>query len=246
MRESVDLSETRLQTEDKAAVVTFCQALQDAPNLSIVSVALYGSAARKDYRPDTSDVNLLVVVERLDVPILKTVLEPVARSRRYGVVPFFITETNLRSSADVFPVKFLTMQESYKLLIGSDVLGELQINHEHLRLRCEQEIKNLLLRLSRYYIMENGRGLTQMMARTVGGFLETLRVAVFLAQKNLPSREEVVNVAAKMFECDAEGLRDVSDLRKRVTPLPHREAEQLYDKFMAVVHMIAQAVDQMD
>lgn len=246
MKKSIDLSGTKLSDKEKTSVATFCKALNDVPDLGVESITLYGSAARNDYRPGKSDINLLVVLERIDVPILKSVLDPVTRGRRHSIAPFFITEANLRSSADVFPVKFLAMQGSYRVLHGSDVLGELNIAHEHIRLRCEQEIKNVLLRLRRHYIMGGGRGLTQMMSRMVGGFLETLRVVVSLTQKNLPSREEVVNVAAKKFEFDAEVLRNVSNLRDRGTSLPRREAEELYSKFMAAVDKVAQIVDQMD
>ena len=230
----------------KASITAFCGALYDMPGLGIKSVSLYGSAVRDDYRPGKSNINLLVVLERIDVPILRSALGPVARGRRHSIAPFFITEADLRSSADVFPVTFLAMQESYRVLHGSDVLGELKIAREHIRLRCEQEIKNVLLRLRRHYIMGGGRKLTQMMSFMVGGFLETLRVVVSLTQKDLPAREEGVNVAAERFEFDAEVLRNVSHLRNRGTALPRREAEQLYDQFMAVVDTVAQAVDQMD
>jgi hypothetical protein len=246
MKKSIDLSGTKLSDKRKTSITTFCEALHGMTDLGVKSIILYGSAAREDYRPGKSDINLLVVLERIDVPILKSILDPVARGRRHSIAPFFITEADLRSSADVFPVTFLAMQESYKVLHGSDVHGELKIDREHIRLRCEQEIKNVLLRLRRHYIMGGGRGLTQMMSRMVGGFLETLRVVVSLTQKNLPSREELVNVTAEKFEFDAEVLLNVSNLRDRGTSLPRREAEELYSKFMAAVDKVAQIVDQMD
>lgn len=245
MNQLIDLSETKLGDDEKAAIAAFCEALYDTPNVSIRSVSLYGSAARKDYRPGKSDINLLVVVEGIDVAILKSVLDPVARGRRYGITPFFITEVNLRSSADVFPIKFLAMRESYRVLLGRDVLADLDISREHLRLRCEQEVKNLLLRLRRHYIMRGGQGLTEMMSQMIVGFLETLRVVLSLTQEGLPSREEVVDVAAKTFEIDAEILRSVRGLRDRDVSLSREEAEQLYDKFMAIVDRVAQITGQM-
>ncbi len=243
-----DLSETELGAEDKAAVKAFCEELRKAPNVSIRSITLYGSAARKDYRPGKSDINLLVVVERIDVSILKSVLDPVTRGRRYGIAPFFITETNLRSSVDVFPVKFLAMKESYKLLWGHDVLKNLEINREHIRLRCEQEIKNLLLRMRRQFLIGGGRGrsLTELMSRVIVAFLETLRVVLSLTQEDFPSREEVVNAAAETFDLDAETLRNVRALRDRDVSLSRAEAEQLFDKFMAIVDKVAQITDKMD
>jgi predicted nucleotidyltransferase len=46
------LSETEIRAEDKAAVEAFCEELRKAPNISIRSITLYGSAAREDYRPE--------------------------------------------------------------------------------------------------------------------------------------------------------------------------------------------------
>lgn len=242
------LSETEIRAEDKAAVEAFCVELRKAPNISIRSIILYGSAAREDYRPGKSDINLLVVVEHIDVSILKSVLDPVTRGRRYGIAPFFITERNLLSSLDVFPVKFLAMKESYKLLWGQDVLKNLEISREHIRLRCEQEIKNLLFLMRRQFLIGGGRprSLTEMMSRVVVAFLETLRVVLSLTQEDFPSREKVVNVAAETFALDAEALRNVRALRDRDVSLSKVDAEQLFDKFMAIVDKVAQIIDKMD
>ena len=245
MNESIDLSGAKLGAEERAAITEFCKTLHNAPNLNIQSIILYGSAARQEYRPGKSDINLLVVVEHIDVPILKGVLDPVAQGRRYGIAPFFITEVNLRSSADVFPVKFLVMQESYKVLVGRNVLEDLEISREHLRLRCEQEIKNVLLRLRRYYIMGGGQGLAKMMSNMIVGFLETLRVLLSLTQEGLLPQEEVVHAAAKTFEFDARILEDVKTLRYSDVSLSGEEAEQLYDKFMGIVDRLAQIADRM-
>ncbi|MHC4628471.1 MAG: nucleotidyltransferase domain-containing protein [Planctomycetota bacterium] len=245
MRESIDLSGTKLSDDEKGSVIALCRTLSDMSDIDVKCICLYGSAARDDYRPGKSDINILVVLEHIDVPVLKKVLDPVSRGRRHGIAPFFITEMNLRSSADVFPVKFLAMQESYQVLSGCNLLGSLDIGREHLRLRCEQQIKNLLLRMRRHYIMASGRGLTQMMSRAIGGLLETMRVLVSLTGQDLPSRDEIVDVGAERFDLDADTLQDVSALRDRDTSLPPKEAEELYSRFMAVVDKVAQVADQM-
>ena len=246
MNELIDLSGTKLTDEDKTAVKVFCENLRDASNIEIKSVILYGSAARRDYIPGKSDINLLVVVERLDVPILKNVLDPVARGRRFGIAPFFITEMDLRSSADVFPVKFLAIQEAYHVLLGSDILRNIDIKREHLRLRCEQEIKNLLLRLRRHYLMGGGNRLTEMMSKMIVSFTETLRVVLSFTHEDVPTRGKVIDAAAKTFGFDAEILNKVKNLRACNVSLTRKEAEQLYDKFMATVEKVAQIIDQME
>jgi len=245
MIDSIDLSGTKLKAKEQAAVVKFCEALVNKPEIKTRSILLYGSAARDDYRSKRSDINILVVVERMDVAILKKIRYPATRGRLSRIAPFFITEENLRSSADVFPVKFLSMQESYHVLWGHDVLGDLEIGREYLRLRCEQEIKNLLMRLRRHFIMGGGRKLREMMSNRIVGFLENLRVVLSLTQKSLPPREEVVNAAAEKFELDAEILQNVIALRKKDISISKKKTEQLNDKFMGIVDKVAQITDQM-
>jgi predicted nucleotidyltransferase len=248
MNESINLSETQLGNQEKKAVIEFCEKLLKLADISIISIILYGSAVRKEYLPGRSDINLLVLVKRIDVAILKSVLDAVTRGRRYGIAPFFLTEENLHLAADVFPVKYLTMKESYNVLWGLDCLEDLEIRREYLRLRCMQEIRNLLLRLRRHYIMGGGRSrsLTEMMSRMVRGFLETLRVALSLNQNGLLLRDEVVNAAAKTFEFDAKIIQNVIALCDRNVSLSGKEAENLYDNFMAVVDKVARITYKMD
>jgi len=179
----------------------------------LVSIALYGSATREDYIPSTSDVNILIVTKYLDIPAMKKVLDPVAISRQYNIAPFFITENDLRTSTDIFPVKFLIMKENYQVLVGQDVLHDLEIKREHLRLRCEQETMNILLQLRRYYILHSGRLLTDIMSRMVKSLTDILYVLILLKQDSTVPREQVFEVAAKIFDFDPQVLQNVATLR---------------------------------
>jgi len=245
MKVSIDVSGTKLEEKEKDAVIAFCEAVQGALTTNIQSINLYGSATRDDFRPGNSDINLLVVMNHIDVGNLKSVLDSVNRARRYRISPFLITEENLRSSADVFPVKFFGMRESYQVLLGRDILGDLKISREYLRLRCEQEIKNLLLRLRRHYIMASGLRLTEMMSNVIVGFLENLRMVLSLNEGTLPPRKEVINDAAKAFGVDATILQNVNASRGGDVKLQRKEEEQLYDKFMAIVERVAKITDKM-
>jgi hypothetical protein len=246
MRDSFDLSETGLGATERTALVEYCHALRDGPNINIQAITLYGSAVREDYRPGRSDINLLVILEHIDVPILNGVLDTVSGGQRYGFAPFFLTEGDLRSSADVFPVKFLMMQDSYRVLWGRDVLGELEISRENLRLRCEQKAKNLLLRLRRHYLMGGGRRRTEMLTRVIGGFIEDLRVIISLSRGGLPSRAHTLEAAAKAFDLDGEVLSSVESLRNLDASLTTEDADRLYDGFMAIVERVAGYLDRMD
>jgi len=241
-----DISTTALPPEVQAAVITFCKSIQDLLSDGLVSIALYGSATREDYIPSTSDVNILIVTKYLDIPAMKKVLDPVAISRQYNIAPFFITENDLRTSTDIFPVKFLIMKENYQVLVGQDVLHDLEIKREHLRLRCEQETMNILLQLRRYYILHSGRLLTDIMSRMVKSLTDILYVLILLKQDSTVPREQVFEVAAKIFDFDPQVLQNVATLRTTEALFSDTDAEHLFGKFIGVVSGIAEQVDQME
>jgi predicted nucleotidyltransferase len=246
MNMTIDISTTTLPPAVQTAVTAFCKSIQDALGDALVSITLYGSAAREDYKPGISDVNILVVTGYLDLSIMNKVLDPVAISRQYAIAPFFLTEANLRSSTDTFPVKFFVMKENYRVLAGQDVLRDMEIRREHLRLRCEQETMNALLRLRRYYILHSGRLLTDIMSLMINSLTDTLYVLVWLKQGSTVPREQVIKVAAEIFDFDAEILQNVASLRTSETSLSAENARHLYGGFVAAVSKIAEQVDQME
>lgn len=241
-----DTSTTALPHEVQAAVTTFCKSIQDLLSDNLVSVALYGSATREDYIPSISDVNILIVTKYLDIPSMKKVLDSVAISRQYNIAPFFLTVKNLHTSTDIFPVKFLIMKENYQVLVGEDVLHDLEIKREHLRLRCEQETMNILLQLRRYYILHSGRLLTDIMPRMVKSLTDILYVLILLKQDSTVPREQVFEVAAKIFDFEPKVLQNVVTLRTTEALLSDKDAEYLYGKFIGIVSGIAEQVDQME
>ncbi len=245
METAEKLSETNLEKSDAEALRTLCRELAEILGENLISLTLYGSAVRKDYIPGRSNINLLAVLNYIDLQILKSIIDPVFRGRRFGIIPFFLTQEDLRTSADVFPVKFLSMKENYEVLSGEDELGALKIDREHLRLRCEQVIRNILLRMRRHYVLSGGRRLTQVMSGMTVGFLESLRVLYSLIHGSLPSREETIETSANTFGIDPEILINLNTLRELDVSLPRDEEEELYAALMKAVETAARIADQL-
>ena len=142
-----------LPTPVSQGLERFCSQLQEALGEQLVSVILYGGLAKGEYAASSGDVNLMVVVNEVTVEALDKAISPVQQGMRdFGLAVMLLSEDNLRRSTDVFPIKFLDMQQHHRVVWGKDVLADLLIAKDHLRLRCEQEIKNLLLRLRQFYL----------------------------------------------------------------------------------------------
>ncbi len=142
----------KLNSHVKKVLVPFNQAMIALHGDNLKSISLYGSAVGEDFIPKKSNVNLLLVMERIDPPDLKKSLKLINQGRKKGIVPLLLTVEHIKSSTDTFPIEFLEMKENYVLIYGKDTLGELEVKGRNVRLQCEQQLKGGLIRLYQVYL----------------------------------------------------------------------------------------------
>jgi hypothetical protein len=159
-----------------------------------------------------------------------------------------LSESDLDRLASAFPIKFLDIQQSHRLLWGRDVFTGLRIGKEHLRLRCEQELQNLMLRLRQFYLQRGQRPelIEATLSRTISGFLTSLRGLLIVKTGKAPAtKEEIMEAAARELGLDEKPLRDILALKTGQSKPDATELKRLYDSFMATVQKAAQTVDQL-
>ena len=220
---------------------SLCNALVNSLGDSLVSVIKYGSD-KKSYR-------VLIVVDRMDADLwdrASTAYDKV-KGQAY-LSPMLMTVSNLHSSTDVFPITFLKMQRNYDVLFGKDVLQDLEVPNAHLRLRCEQELKNLHLRMQTTCLMHHAipRRLKSALVRNHESFLRAIGGAVCLIEGSVVESEEaLIETAIESFELDRDTLTAVASA---VASGGQHDAEwirALYISMMSQVQAAAAYVDQM-
>ena len=241
-----ELSNTQLPDEVQKGVQSFANSLHEILGDNLISIVLYGSVARGDYNAGESDVNLLIVLENIDLSTLNSLAEPVSTSRRNDLSPFFMTDSGLSSSTKVFPIKFLSMKEHYRVLFGRDVFDSLEVSRQNLRLRCQQEAQNQLFRLRRYFFQRNGAGLREKIVRDIGSLLDVLRMAISLKKSSIPTREEGLQLSHEILNIDPEFLRKVQALKFDNTFLPRDEEETLFNQYLETAGKIVEFTDSLD
>src|SRR5580700_2696888 len=122
--------------------------LRKALDPSLVSVVLYGSAATGDHHEKFSDYNILCVLTKITPDELRAT-EPIFRWWREqgNPSPLLLTEHELRTSTDCFPVEFHDIREHHKILHGPNVVADLAIDTIYYRAQVEHELRAKLLRL---------------------------------------------------------------------------------------------------
>src|SRR4051812_10570218 len=113
----------------------------------LVSVILYGSAAMGDWE-STSDINVLCVVDNLSASELSK-CEPVFQWWKGlgNPAPLLLTAHEVRSSTDCFPMEFHDMRDHRRVLHGTDVIQDLEIDWSFYRAEVEHELRTKLIRL---------------------------------------------------------------------------------------------------
>jgi hypothetical protein len=124
--------------------------LGDAYAETLRSVVLYGSAVAGEHIAKKSDYNVLVILERVPLDRLAAVG---AVLRAWGdsgnPSPMMFTESEWKSSADVFPMEYADILERHKVLFGADPTVGITVARSDLRLQVEQQALGKLLHLRR-------------------------------------------------------------------------------------------------
>ncbi len=221
--------------------------LQEAIGDQLVSMVLYGGLARGEWVAHRSDVNVMIVLKEVTVGVLDKVAPPIQQGMRdCQLAVLLVTEKDLRRSTDVFPTKFLDMKRSHLLLYGADLLPDLPIASDHLRLRCEQEIKNLLLRLREMYLRRSHRPelVEVTLFHSLSAFLASLRTLLQLKTGDAPVRHDAVaKAAASTLGIDLKTLQTLQTLKAGTSNAHEEELRQLYGAFMGEVEKAADIVD---
>ena len=223
-----------------------CTQLVEALGDQLVSVMLYGGLAKGEYIPDSSDVNVMIVLDEVTVAALDKAA-PIIQGgvRDFRLAALLMCQSDLRRSTELFPIKFLDMRRHHRVLWGKDMIADLTIDRDHVRLRCAQEITNLLLRLRQFYLQRAHRPelIESTLTRAISSFLTSLNTLAELKTGQTATTKSAVIEAAERIGLDAHPLREVFALKRGQLKPDTEELKQLYDRFMMTVQQAAFLLD---
>jgi hypothetical protein len=190
--------------------------------------------------------NFMVVLEEISTASLDAV-GAALRASKLQIELLTLSEEDLRSSTDVFPIKFLDIKRTHIICHGKDVLSELEISKDNLRLRCEQEIKNLMLRLRLNYVSrkQNSKSIASLLSRIYLSLIRNLGVLVELKSGDvLTANSEIIEGAGKLG-IDTAALQDVEKLRQDNFSKDLEDRKRLLEKVMQSVRDAAAMADKL-
>jgi len=213
---------------------------------NLVSVVLYGSAARNEFHERYSDVNLLAVFRDLSgghLALLGPIIRWWTRDEQF-TPPLMMTEVELRESADVFAIELLDIQHMHETLFGKDLVSEINIPMNLHRVEVEHELRTILLRLRQHLLLnpDNQDELRKVLAKSIGGVSTLLRHALIAVGESAPhERSKILEQAGATFGLDVGVMQAVLALRSdRIHPT---NVSEVYNAYMNAIGRVAHELD---
>jgi len=215
----------------------FVEGISKALSKNLACVASYGKGESK----------IAVVVDSFD-PSMLALLSDLPRKwlKGSGSLPLILTREELSDGADVFPLDFLYVKSTKKVLAGEDVLEQVTVDKQHVRRHLEFEFRSKLIHL-REGLMEVGDDKKKLQA-LLGRAIPTLMPILYglLYVKDAPVPENVEDVLHEVTSVYGVSLAALDELEhSKVSKLGSDELSRIARQLMLFLAEIGEIVDEM-
>ncbi len=233
------------QINPEAELTELVPRLREAAGRNLVSVIVYGSAAGKDFKREYSDLNVLLVANKLPLEGLKALIPVMTWWRERGHPGLVIfTREELERSADVFAIELYDMKQRHRVLEGEDIFATLKIPMTLHRIELERELRTNLLRLRQGYIADPSEdAVLNLMLQSISSFGTLFRhVLIAIGQEPPLHRREVTTKLGELVGYDPKPFLEIYDLREGRSHALH--VEDTFRQYLFIVEQVTTWVDR--
>jgi len=230
------------------SVEEFARRLEVALGGRLVSVLLYGSAARLGGgRDGPRGANILIICDPVDPSVLAALEAPIAAWTHGGhPAPIVLSLHEWRTSSDVFAIEYDDLRAAHQLIAGRDPWAGITVRREDVQRQLELELMGKLVQLRQAYVAAAGdRGrLTLLVDRSASGFFTMLRTLLRFMGKPVPGdTESLLRTAAALAGFAPDALAPVAAHVEGRAPLKLRERDPLAAAYLDAVARTAAFVN---
>jgi len=243
----INMEKLPLEVQNK--FIPYLKTMIDIHKNHLIAVFIYGSAAGINYIPKISDINSVFVFKDLAFGSLTDSLKLVSKGISKKIAaPLFLTKEHIETSLDVFPIEFLDMKENHILLYGIDLLSDLEIKEEHIRLFCEQQIKGKLIRIRQAYL-EVGlkkKGMEALLKESLNSLIPIFRNLIRLKDKKPPiEKSELIKQLCQEFDLDENVFLPIYKDTSNDEKIANQEVVVFIEKYLDQIKKLGAGVDQL-
>ena len=214
---------------------------------NIHSIAITGSALTDDFDPEKSDVNSVLVLNKMDLGFLEVLASLGKTYGKKGIsAPLIMTPEYVMHSVDVFPIEFLNIKLLHETLFGEDLFQPLVIERKDLRLQCERELKVRLIGLRQGYIssMGDAKILSELFINTISGYIPLFRGVILLLRKEPPLKnEDVLQVLKDASGVNTQVFKTMLRQKRQKTKLTISHLNEIFKDYYAAVEKLGDITD---
>ena len=223
--------------------------LKEAYGSDLLSVVLYGSAASGDYHEKHSDLNVLCVLKQVGLKELEKA-EPALRwwMKRGQPAPLLMSAEEIQDGADAFPIEFLDIKESYRVLDGADLVAGIQVSTAQHREQLERELRSRLLRLRKRFLetQHDSKSVAALMIESLPTFATLFRHALLAAGFPAPiKKQEIFRAAAERFGVGPAPFDALLEVRQGARKLAGPEVRSWFEAYLAGITKMSETVDEL-
>ena len=213
----------------------------------LVSVILYGSSLTKEYDPNKSDLNFLIVLSEEGIERLHLAHELVARWRKKKVgTPLFLTRDYIDFSLDTFPIEFLNIKLNRQVIAGEDVLAGISFKRDFIRMEGERELKGKLLLLRQRYVETRGKHkvLKELISASLPTFIFVFKGLLYLLGKEVPeTKEQTITIISQELKLDQGLFTSLLQLEAGTHKYSRQELGDLFRRYLKEIRRLALLMD---
>ena len=233
--------------EDK--LTGLVERLKKAHGERLVSVTLYGSGASGEMHQKFSDLNVLCVLREVTPRELGESGPVFKWWREQGnPAPLLMTEREVRTSTDCFPIEFQDMKEQRRVLYGADVVADLEIDRSFYRAQVEHELRAKLLRLRQRAAsaLPDEKALLRLMLESLSTFCVLSRHAMLLSGIEAGGRKREVISKLGLVGADPAAFAALLSAREGGTDARGLAAAELFASYLQSIEAVVAHVDGLD
>lgn len=145
----------KMEQKVEVKINIFVEKIKEIAGENLKSCIVYGSVAKENYKEGISDINIIVILEKIDYEEIERIRKNLSKlAYKHMIKPFFFSEWFLSSSSDVFPVEWKDIKENHIVVYGKDITEEISIKKENLRIYLERECKQNYINFQQALLFE--------------------------------------------------------------------------------------------
>jgi hypothetical protein len=244
MAEEVNMPDT--DWKQQTYVADLVDGLSDALGDKLRAVVLYGPAIRAEAGAPPQELAALVVLADLEPDTLAACGPALGKWVGSDLpIPRLFSPTTLAEAADVFPIELSDVAERHVVVHGRDPLASMpEIDGEHLRLQCERELREKLMRLEEAFALSRGRerDLRRLVAGSFPAFTMVFRGCLRLNGDPVPADGAAAAAAfCQRASIDPEPFAAVERLRRGDRAV---SAAAIFPRYHAAIVRAVDAIDK--